>query len=105
MGEQTHVCAATMKCIPLLAIVACAGAQFQYFTGEISRKPARRSYTSGFASGYASSSAVTSPSSAYTSGSTPAPTGARKGRGNQHVDVYYLLQTKHGGGFPRTCEK
>merc|ERR1711968_316099 len=73
MGEQTHVCAATMKCILLLAIVACAGAQFQYFTGEISQKPARRSYTSGFASGNASSSAVTSPSSAYTSG-TPAPT-------------------------------
>merc|ERR1712159_849916 len=89
--EQTLVCAATMKYILLLAIVACAGAQFQYFTGEVSKAPARRSFSSGYSSGSDASS------SAYTSGTpaTPAPTEAGSTTITQKVVMGFPGLTSH----------
>merc|ERR1712159_528369 len=89
--EQTLVCAATMKYILLLAIVACAGAQFQYFTGEVSKAPARRSFSSGYSSGSDASS------SAYPSGTpaTPAPTEAGSTTITQKVVMGFPGLTSH----------
>merc|ERR1711998_475619 len=63
----------TMKCILLLAIVACASAQFYHFTGDVKKGPARRSFSSSFSStsGYTSGGSPSTPTTP-----TPAPTAA-----------------------------
>jgi len=81
MGVRTNsrLRSETMKCILLLAIVACASAQFYHFTGDVKKGPARRSFSSsfssssGFSSGYTSGGSPATPSTPTT---TPAPTPA-----------------------------
>merc|ERR1711998_85807 len=67
----------TMKCILLLAIVACASAQFYHFTGDVKKGPARRSFSSSFSSSSGYTSGYTSGGSPSTPTTpTPAPTAA-----------------------------
>jgi len=79
MGVRTNsrLRSETMKCILLLAIVACASAQFYHFTGDVKKGPARRSFSSSFSSSSGYTSGYTSGGSPSTPTTpTPAPTAA-----------------------------